>query len=147
MSISTPNAQGDSFIFKHSFSAPQDQNSVTTTSITAEGTQLHDLVNLGSSLWLVGSVGETGVLWTLAEGQDDSELTPQAEAPYGIFIAITSFADELFLLERSPGNGAWIHRVFDLTQVQWFLNSLEPLTSPQWDAMIWPYSTTLTLRF
>ena len=112
MSISTPNAQGDSFIFKHSFSAPQEQNSVTTTSIIAEGTQLHDLVTLGSSLWLVGSIGEAGVLWTLGEGQEDIELTPQAEAPYGVFIAITSFADELFLLERSPGSGAWIHRVF-----------------------------------
>ena len=53
----------------------EDRDSVTTTSITAEGAQLHDLVDLGSSLWLVGSVGETGVLWTLAEGQDDSELT------------------------------------------------------------------------
>ena len=112
VSISTPNAQGDSFIFKHSFSAPQEQNSVTTTSIIAEGTQLHDLVTLGSSLWLVGSIGEAGVLWTLGEGQEDIELTPQAEAPYGVFIAITSFADELFLLERSPGSGAWIHRVF-----------------------------------
>ena len=37
----------------------------------------------------------------LAEGQDDSELTPQVEAPYGIFIAITSFADELFLLSAA----------------------------------------------
>ena len=147
VSISSPNAQGDSFIFKHSFSDPQDRDSVTTTSITAEGAQLHDLVDWGSSLWLVGSVGETGVLWTLAEGQDGSELTPQVEAPYGIFIAITSFADELFLLERSPGNGAWIHRVFRFDSSSMVLEQLGPLTSPQWDAMIWPYSTTPTLKF
>ena len=102
---------------------------------------------MGSSLWLVGSVGETGVLWTMVEGEDDIELISQAEAPYGKFIAITSFADELFLLERSPGNGAWIHRVFRFDSGSMVLEQFGSLTSPQWDAMIWPYSTTPTLKF
>ena len=80
--------------------------------MTVEDTQLHDLISHGASLWLVGSVGETGVLWAMVEGEDDVELISQTAAPYGKFIAVTSFADELFLLERSPGNGAWIHRVY-----------------------------------